>query len=83
MKKKYLIIISILMVLCASFALAKYVIFSEQEVTVTLKDATISETQITVSPSSWTNNKVAVTIESEKGGQIYYKVGQTRNMDAI
>ncbi|MBO5349738.1 MAG: InlB B-repeat-containing protein [Clostridia bacterium] len=78
MRKKYfLLTISLLIILSAGFAFAKYVLFSEQEVTVTLKDATINETQITVSPSSWTNDKVAVTIESEKGGQIYYKVGET------
>ena len=76
LKFKILILFSLLFVIGISFALAKYVIFTEQKVTVTLKDATIAETQITVSPSAWTNNKVSVTIESEKGGQIYYKIGE-------
>ena len=78
MKKSKFIISTmiILMLISISFALAKYVLFSSNNVTVTLKDGTISETQITVTPSSWTNNKVAVTVESDKGGEIYYKVGQ-------
>ena len=78
MKKSKFIILTmiILMLISISFAFAKYVLFSSNNVTVTLKDGTISETQITVTPSSWTNNKVAVTIESDKGGEIYYKVGQ-------
>ena len=78
MKKSKIIIfmMTLLIIIATCFAFAKYVLFSENNVTVTLKDGKISETQITSSPSAWTNKKVTVTIESDKGGDIYYKVGQ-------
>ncbi|MBR3133250.1 MAG: InlB B-repeat-containing protein, partial [Clostridia bacterium] len=81
-KNRNLIIVLLiaLLMLAISFvafkAFSKYAfnVFTNQEIT--LKDASIAEAEITLSPSSWTNGNVTVTITTTKtGGSIYYKNG--------
>ena len=58
------------------FGRAKYVLVSEVEEIVPYKDAQILLSEIAISPDTWTNGNVTVTISTTKeGGTIYYRVG--------
>ena len=59
---------------------ARYVFNMNLSQTITLKDATMSPTDITIEPTTWTNDKVGVSISTTKtGGEIYYKIGDDGN----
>ena len=57
-------------------ALAKYVIKDEKDIEVTLRNVRISENEIEIIPSSWTNENVTVSISTKKNGEVYYKINE-------
>ena len=80
-KSKKLVIVSailgiIVIILLATMALAKYVIKDEKDIEVTLRNVRISENEIEIIPSSWTNENVTVSISTKKNGEVYYKINE-------
>ena len=81
-KSKKLVIVSailgiIVIILLATMALAKYVIKDEKDIEVTLRNVRISENEIEIIPSSWTNENVTVSISTKKNGEVYYKINES------
>ena len=79
--KKYLTIISatlgiIAIALLVAVALAKYVIKDEKNINVEFKDVRLSEEEIKMTPLDWTNGNVSVSINTNKNGEIYYKINE-------
>ena len=80
-KSKQLVIVSailgiIVIILLTTMALAKYVIKDEKDIEVTLRNVRISENEIEIIPSSWTNENVTVSISTKKNGEVYYKINE-------
>ena len=63
-------------IIVTTMALAKYVIKDEKDIEVTLRNVRISENEIEIIPSSWTNENVAVSISTKKNGEVYYKINE-------
>ncbi|MBR3132891.1 MAG: InlB B-repeat-containing protein, partial [Clostridia bacterium] len=82
-EKRNLIIVLLiaLLMLAITFvafkAYSKYALNLDVDQEITLKNAVINEAEITLSPDSWTNGNVTVTITTTKtGGNIFYKIGE-------
>ena len=74
-KKMYLImslIIFILIMICSIvfYAYSRYVIKYEQQISISYKNGTISDSDIIISPTTWTNKNVTVTITNTDGSSI-------------
>ena len=63
-------------IIVTTMALAKYVIKDEKDIEVTLRNVRISENEIEIIPSSWTNENVTVSISTKKNGEVYYKINE-------
>ena len=63
-------------IIVTTMALAKYVIKDEKDIEVTLRNVRIGENEIEIIPSSWTNENVAVSINTKKNGEVYYKINE-------
>ena len=63
-------------IIVTTMALAKYVIKYEKDIEVTLRNVRISENEIEIIPSSWTNENVTVSISTKKNGEVYYKINE-------
>ena len=80
-KSKQLLVVSailgiIVIILLTAMALAKYVIKDEKDIEVTLRNVRIGENEIEIIPSSWTNENVAVSINTKKNGEVHYKINE-------
>ena len=58
-------------------AFAKYVIKVSNEIELKLKLVQMSGEDIKITPEEWTNENVTVTINTNKSGEVYYKVNES------
>lgn len=80
-KKIYLIIlliISILITICSIvfYAYSRYVLKYEHQISIGYKSGIISESDIKINPTTWTNKTVSVTVTNTDGSSIEYKIGE-------
>ena len=58
-------------------AFAKYVIKVSNEIELKLKLVQMSGEDIKITPEEWTNENVTVTINTNKSGEVYYKINES------
>ena len=58
-------------------AFAKYIMKVSNEIELKLESIQINEEDIKITPKEWTNGNVTITINTNKSGEVYYKVNES------
>ena len=73
----FALIILIIIGIGVQTVFAKYVIKVSNEIELKLKLVQMSGEDIKITPEEWTNGNVTVTINTDKSGEVYYKVNES------